>query len=91
MFNTNVYVVIRIIKKNFDKNLKKRFVNTFKFSNHDINKLILLLQKGVYSYEYMGDWEKFSETSLSEKENFYSNVNMEDITDANYTQAKKGL
>ena len=91
MFNTNVYVVIRIIKKNFDKNLKKRFVNTFKFSNHDINKLILVLQKGVYSYECMGDKEKFSETSLSDKENFYSNVNMEDITDANYTHAKKSL
>ena len=50
-----------------------------------------MLQKGVYSYEYMGDKEKFSETSLSEKENFYSNVNMEDITDANYTHAKKSL
>ena len=38
--------------------------------------------KGVYSYEYMYDWEKFNETSLPEKEYFYSHLNMEDITDA---------
>ena len=34
---------------------------------HDNNKFILLLQKGAYPYEYMDDWEKFNETSLSEK------------------------
>ena len=32
----------------------------------------------------MDDWEKFDETSLPEKENFYSHLNMEDITDAGY-------
>ena len=32
-----------------DEELKKRFKNTFKFSNNDINKFILLLRKGVYS------------------------------------------
>ena len=30
-----------------DKKLKKRFKNTFKFSNSDIHKFILLLRKGV--------------------------------------------
>ena len=30
----------------------------------------------------MNDWEKFNETSLPEKENFYSHLNMEDIGDA---------
>ena len=44
--------------------LKERFSNTHKFSNHDSNKFILLLQKGFYSYEYMDAWEKFNETSL---------------------------
>ena len=39
----------------FDENLKKRFVNTYRFSNHDNNKFILLLQKGVYPYKYMDD------------------------------------
>ena len=64
-----------------DEKLKKRFRNTFKFSNNDINKYILLLRKGVYPYEYIDDWKKFNETSLPEKEEFYSNLKMEDITD----------
>ena len=38
----------------------------------------------------MDDWEKFNKTSLREKEDFYSPLNMEDITDdADYTHAKK--
>ena len=48
-----------------------------------------MLRKGVYPYEYMDEWEKFNETSLPEKEEFYSNVNMEDITDADYMGAKR--
>ena len=37
----------------------------------------------------MDDWEKFNGTSLSEKENFYSHLNMEDITNADYAHARK--
>ena len=37
----------------------------------------------------MNDWEKFSETSLPEKDIFNSHLNMEDIIDANYTHAKR--
>ena len=37
-----------------DANLKKRFFKTFKFSNHDINKFILLLQNGVYLLRIYG-------------------------------------
>ena len=39
----------------------------------------------------MGDCKKISETFLPEKEDFYSHLNMEDITDADYTHAKKIL
>ena len=42
----------------------------------------------VYPYEYMDDWEKFNQTSLPEKEDFDSHVNIEDITDADYTHKK---
>ena len=58
------------------------------FSSNDINKFTLLLQKGVYPYEYMDDWENFNEISSPEKEDIYSNLNMEDITDTEYTHAK---
>ena len=37
----------RLFKK-IDDELKKQFKNTFKFSNSDINKFILLLRKGIY-------------------------------------------
>ena len=33
-------------------------------------------------YEYIDDWEKFNEKSLPEKEDFYSQLNIEDINDA---------
>ena len=49
----------------------------------------MLLRKVVYPYEYMDDWEKFNETSLPEKEDFYIHLNMEDITDADYTHTKR--
>ena len=63
--------------------------NTYKFSNHDNNNFISLLQKGFYPHEDMYDWEKFHETSLPGKEDFYSRLNMEDITDADNTQTKR--
>ena len=37
---------------------------------------------------YMDDWEKFYETSLPEREDFYSHLNMKDITDADQAHAK---
>ena len=72
-----------------DEELKKRFKNIFKFSINDISKIILVLRKGVYPYEYLDDWEKFNETTLPEREEFYSKLNVEDITDADYTHAKR--
>ena len=37
----------------------------------------------------MDNWERFDETLLPNKEAFYSNLNMEDITDTDYTHANK--
>ena len=49
-----------------------------------------MLWKGVvYPYEYMVDWEKCNETSLPKKEDFYSHLNIEGITDKDYTHAKR--
>ena len=75
-------------QQKFDEKLKERFFNTYKFSNHDNNKFILLLQKGNYPYEYMDDSEKYNETLLPEKEDFHSHLHMADITDADYAHAK---
>ena len=37
----------------------------------------------------MDDWERFNEILLPNKEAFYSNLNMEDITDTDYRHANK--
>ena len=76
-------------QQKFDEELKKRFLNTYKFSNHDKNKFISLLQKVVYLYEYIDEWIKFHEIPLPEKEDFFIRLNMEDITDADYAHAKR--
>ena len=78
----------RNYKKDFNRELIKRFANIYEFRNKDINKFILLLRKGVYPYEYMDSWERFDETSLPDKETFYSSLNMEDITDVDHRHAK---
>ena len=46
------------------------------------------MRKGVYPYKHMDEWETFNETTLPENEEFYGNLNMEDITDADYMHAK---
>ena len=37
----------------------------------------------------MDSWEKFDEATLPPKEAFYSNFNLEDISDGNYENAQK--
>ena len=71
-------------EKDFNKELIKRIANIYEFCNGDLNKFILLLRKGVYPYEYMDNWERFDETSLPDKESFYSSLNMENIDDIDY-------
>ena len=39
----------------------------------------------------MDDWKRFDETSLPDKEAFYSSLNMEDITDVDHRHAKRAF
>ena len=59
------------------------------FQECDLNKFVLLLKKGVYPYEYMDSWERFNETSLPPKKDFYSELTLEDISDKDYSHAQK--
>ena len=74
-------------RKKFNKELTKRFASIYELCNNDLNKFVLLLRKGVYPYEYMDSWERFNEKLLPSKEDFYSNLNMEDISDIDYRHA----
>ena len=92
MFKCNCFIEYESVKDNlikykclsclsyYSNKIDKESKSTFKFSINDINKFIFFLRKGVYPNEYMDDWEKFNETSLPEREEFYSHMNMEDIT-----------
>ena len=52
------------------------------------DKRRLLLKKGIYPYEYMDSFERFNETELPEKENFYSSLNGKGISDEEYAHAQ---
>ena len=49
----------------------------------------LLTQKGFYPYDYVSSIERFSETQLPPKSEFYSKLNDEDISEEDYQHALK--
>ena len=48
----------------------------------------LLLRKGVYPYEYMDSFEKFEEPELPPKDQFYSTLKKEHVTNEDYEHAQ---
>ena len=88
IYEIRVLVLQRKLTKHFWWKFKKRFANTYKCLNHDNNKFILFMRNGVYWYGYSKDREKLNEILSTKKEDFCSHLNMEDITDADYTQWK---
>ena len=69
----------------FDKMLKSKFDQTFKFCDaYFICKFALLLCEGAYPYKYMNEWDKFEKTSLPLPfQNFYSSLHLEKISKIN--------
>ena len=49
--------------------------------------LDILTGKGVYPYGYMNNWEGFNDTELPTKEDFYSKLYDEHISDDDYERA----
>ena len=68
--------------------LIENFPSVYQSCNGDLHKLVLLLWKRLYPYEYMDNWEKFDETALPPEEVFYSN-SLGDISSEDYTHAQK--
>ena len=60
-----------------------------KFCNGDLNKFFLLLRKGIYPYKDIASWRKLNENTIPFGEAFYSELNLEDISDADYEHVKK--
>ena len=52
-------------------------------------KLSLISQKGVYPYDHMDSFEKFDQMELPTKDQFYSVLNDQPITNDGYNHAKR--
>ena len=52
-------------------------------------KFNLITRKGVFPYEYMDSFDRFEETQLPPKENFYSSLTDESISDSDYQHAQE--
>jgi len=63
---------------------KVNLYETFRKENYSVAQMTMLERKGVYPYDYVDTIERLSETSLPSKENFYSQLNDEDISNDDY-------
>ena len=61
----------------------------FGFEDYNESQYKSLIQKGIYPYEYMDDWNRFKETALPPKEAFYSKLNMSGVSDQDYEHARR--
>ena len=61
------------------------------FPNDDVGgvEFRLIKKKGVYPYDYMDSFQRFSERSLPEIEDFYSILNDTNISESEYSHAKR--
>ena len=69
--------------------LTESFPNIYQFYNGDLNKFVISIRKGVFPCQYMDSWEKFNEAALPPKKYFYSNLNLENISDEDCVHAQK--
>ena len=59
----------------------------FGFKEYNENQYKLLIQKGIYPYEYMTNWDKFKEMKLPPRKAFYSKLNMVGVREEDYEHA----
>ena len=52
-------------------------------------RLALMKEKGVYPYDYMDSFQKFSQTQLPKRDDFYSLLTNEEISESEYAHAQK--
>ena len=80
----------QFMSSSLDKLVSNLPTEAFKYTSNKFKqeKFELVKQKGVYPYDYMDSFEKFDKTELPTKEEFYSILNNEHITDEDYQHAK---
>ena len=71
-------------------NLKSQGTNNFKrLRAYYPDDYELLMEKGVFPYDLVTDFDVFSRTSLPSKDCFYNKLNEEGITDKDYARAQR--
>ena len=81
----------QFMSSSLDKLVSNLPKEAFKYTSEEFAgmKLSLMSQKGVYPYDFMDSFEKFDQTELPTKDQFYSILNDQHITNDEYNQAKK--
>ena len=77
------------MNSNLDSLVKNLSENDFKYLSEEFsgNLLKLVKEKGVYPYEYMNSFKKFSENKLPDKCKFISSLKDKCISEKNYLKA----
>ena len=77
---------MQFMNSSLDALVKNLSEMDFKHSSQEFRDDLseLVKQKGVYPYEYMNSFEKFSEDKLPDKCKFFSSLKDESISEKNY-------
>ena len=80
----------QFMSSSLDKLVSNLPADALKYTNKRFRKekFKLMTRKGIYPYDYMDSFEKFNKTELPTKEEFYSILNNEHITDEDYSHAQ---
>ena len=80
---------MQLMNSNLDKLVQNLNDKDFKHSSEEFSgeKLKLVKQKGVYPYEYMNSFKRFSEDELPDKSKFFSSLNDSGVNEKEYKKA----
>ena len=89
--NRNLFFIDRmqIMKSSSDSLVTNLSDNDFKYLSEEFSSefLKLVKQKGVYAYEYMDSFKKFSEDKLPDRCKFCSSLKEKCISEKDYLKA----
>ena len=80
----------QFMSSSLDNLVKNLPDEAFKYTKQEFEKeqFNLMKQKGIYPYDHMDSFDRFNETQLPEKQDFYSILNNEHISDEQYKHAQ---
>ena len=87
--NLTFFGSVQFMNSRLDTLVKNLSDNDFKYLQQEFTgeQLKLVKQKGVYPYEYMDSFEKFSDEKLPDRCEFYSSLKDECISEKDYLHA----